>query len=129
MATKKEQRQQEAVEQAAIAYREKMQAVKALEKEIAPLKKLLTDHARALDVDSTEIGGITLERRTTKTGIINPERITPDWLYRIQKFGFSGVLKIGISTKEINPENTVLMDYLAEVDYAEKESVTYAVRI
>lgn len=129
MATKKEQRQQEAIEQAAASYREKMQTIKALEKEIAPLKKLLTDHARALGVDSTEIGGITLERRTTKTGVISPERINPDWLYRMQKFGFYGVLKIGISTKEINPENTVLMDYLAEVDYAEKENVTYAVRV
>lgn len=129
MATKKEQRQQEAVEQAAIAYREKMQAVKALEKEIAPLKRLLTDHARALGVDSTEIGGVTLEKRTTKTGVINQELIYPGWWCSMQRLGLSSVLKIGVNVKEVSSDNAKLMEHLAEVDYAEKESITYAVRI
>ena len=129
MATKKEQRQADSLEQAAVAYREKMQAIKALEKEAAPLKEMLLNHARALGVDSVELGGLTLERRVTKGGVINPERIDPTWIDCMQMGGYFGLLKISVNAKEVDPSDRVLAELLCDAGYREKENITYAVRI
>lgn len=125
----KEQRQAESLEQAAAAYREKMQAIKALEKEAAPLKEILLNHARTLGVDSVEIGGVTLERRTTKSGVIDQQRIDPTWVDCMQMGGYFGLLKISVNAKEVDPSDGVLAKYLCDAGYQVKENITYAVRI
>lgn len=130
--TKKQKRQEESIEQAAVMYREKMLAIKALEKEAAPYKKVLLDHAKELAVDSIEIAQVTLERRITPKGDIASEMVTPDWLYRMQRDGYSTLLKLGIDYKGVQASvsgDERLVSYLNEAGFTEKESVTYAVRI
>lgn len=129
--TKKQKRQEESIEKIATLYRDGMLALKELEKQLAPYKKTLLDHAKTLGVESVEIGSITLEKRTTVKGDISPELVTPDWLYRMRRDGYDKILKIGIDSKAVKAEtpNETFSGYLAEVGYTEKESVTYAIRI
>lgn len=131
MATKKEQRQEQSYEQMAAEYKEAMLQIKELEKKVAPHKKALTDYAKSTGVLSLEIGGVTLEKRVTPKGTIDQDQVTPDWLYRMQRDGFAGMLSLGIDYKAVQnglPDN-ILEDYLSEVGFAEKESTTYAIRL
>lgn len=131
MATKKEQRQEQSYEQMAADYKAIMLRIKDLEKKAAPHKKALTEYAKSIGVLSLEIGGVTLEKRVTPKGTINPSQVTPDWLYRMQRDGFSEMLSLGIDYKAVQaglPDN-ILEDYLAEVGFTEKESTTYAIRL
>lgn len=131
MATKKEQRQEQSYEQMAADYKAIILRIKDLEKKAAPHKKALTEYAKSIGVLSLEIGGVTLEKRVTPKGTINPSQVTPDWLYRMQRDGFSDMLSLGIDYKAVQaglPDNT-LEDYLAEVGFTEKESTTYAIRL
>lgn len=131
MTTQKKERQAVALEQAAASYREKMLAIKDLEKQVAPLKRLLTDHARALGVDSVEISGVTLEKRVTVKAEISPETLTPDLLDRLQLDGYSDLLKLSVDAKTVKNQlpDDRLTGYLNEIGYVEKESISYAVRI
>ncbi len=131
MKTKKEQRQEQSFEQMAVSYKELMLQVKELEKKAAPYKKALTDYAKSIGVLSLELGGVTLEKRTTPKGTINAAQVTPDWIYRMQRDGYSAMLSLGIDYKTVQaglPDNR-LEDYLTEVGFTEKESVAYAIRI
>lgn len=131
MATKKEQRQEQSIEQMAADYKAVMLQIKELEKKAAPNKKALTEYAKNVGVLSLEIGGVTLEKRVTPKGAIDPDQVTPDWLYRMQRDGFTGMLSLGIDYKAVQaglPDNQ-LEDYLAEVGFTEKETTTYAIRI
>lgn len=131
MATKKEQRQEQSIEQMAADYKALMLQIKELEKKAAPHKKALTEYAKGIGVLSLEIGGVTLEKRVTPKGMIDPSQVTPDWLYRMQRDGFAGMLSLGIDYKAVQaglPDNQ-LEDYLAEVGFTEKETSTYAIRI
>lgn len=131
MATKKEQRQEQSYEQMAADYKAIMLQIKELEKKAAPHKKVLTEYAKSIGVLSLEIGGVTLEKRVTPKGTIDQDQITPDWLYRMQRDGFSDMLSLGIDYKAVQaglPDN-ILEDYLAEVGFTEKESITYAIRL
>lgn len=131
MTTRKKERQSASLEQAAASYREKMLAIKDLEKQVAPLKRLLTDHARALGVDSVEISGVTLEKRVTVKAEISPETLTPDLLDRLQLDGYSDLLKLSVDAKTVKNQlpDDRLTGYLNEIGYVEKESISYAVRI
>ncbi|MBD9165880.1 MAG: hypothetical protein EGQ00_02345 [Parabacteroides johnsonii] len=131
MTTKKEQRQGQSIEQVAADYKALMLQIKELEKKAAPNKKALTEYAKGIGVLSLEIGGVTLEKRVTPKGTIDPGQVTPDWLYRMQRDGFAGMLSLGIDYKAVQaglPDN-ILEDYLAEVGFTEKETSTYAIRI
>lgn len=131
MATKKEQRQEQSFEQMAADYKDIMLQVKELEKKAAPHKKALTEYAKSIGVLSLVIGGVTLEKRVTPKGTIDQDQVTPDWLYRMQRDGFAGMLSLGIDYKAVQaglPDN-ILEDYLAEVGFNEKESTTYAIRL
>lgn len=131
MATKKERRQEQSIEQMAADYKAIMLQVKELEKKAAPHKKALAEYAKSIGVLSVEIGGVTLEKRVTPKGTINSSQVTPDWLYRMQRDGFSDMLSLGIDYKAVQaglPDN-ILEDYLAEVGFTEKESTTYAIRL
>lgn len=131
MATKKEQRQEQSIEQMATDYKEIMLQIKDLEKKAAPHKKALTEYAKSIGVLSLEIGGVTLEKRVTPKGAIDQDQVTPDWLYRMQRDGFASMLSLGIDYKAVQaglPDN-ILEDYLAEVGFTEKESTTYAIRL
>lgn len=131
MATKKEQRQEQSYEQMAADYKAIMLQVKELEKKAAPHKKALTEYAKSIGVLSLEIGGVTLEKRVTPKGTIDQDQVTPDWLYRMQRDGFSDMLSVGIDYKAVQaglPDN-ILEEYLAEVGFTEKESTTYAIRL
>ena len=131
MATKKEQRQEQSLEQMAADYKATMLQIKELEKKAAPHKKALTEYAKSIGVLSLEIGGVTLEKRVTPKGTIDADQVTPDWLYRMQRDGFSAMLSLGIDYKAVQaglPDN-ILEDYLAEVGFTEKETSTYAIRI
>lgn len=131
MATKKEQRQEQSIEQMATDYKEIMLQIKDLEKKAAPHKKALTEYAKSIGVLSLEIGGVTLEKRVTPKGAIDQDQVTPDWLYRMQRDGFADMLSLGIDYKAVQaglPDN-ILEDYLAEVSFTEKESTTYAIRL
>lgn len=131
MTTQKKERQAVSLEQAAASYREKMLAIKDLEKQAAPLKKLLTDHARALGVDSVEISGVTLEKRVTVKAEFSPEAFTPDLLDRLQLDGYSDLLKLSVDAKTVKNQlpDDRLTGYLNEIGYVEKENTSYAVRI
>lgn len=131
MATKKEQRQEQSIEQMAADYKAIMLQIKELEKKAAPGKKALTDYAKSVGVLSLEIGGVTLEKRVTPKGTIDPDQVTPDWLYRMQRDSFAGMLSLGIDYKAVQAglPNDLLEDYLTEVGFTEKESTTYAIRI
>lgn len=132
MATQKQKRQDESIEQAAIICRECILARKELEKKEAPFKKILLDYAKKLGQDSVEIEGITLEKRVTPKGDISYELVTPDWLYRMQRDGYGLLLKLGVDYKGVRavmPDDGRLTSYLDEVGFTEKESVTYAIRI
>lgn len=129
---KRQKRQEESIEKAAATYRESVLAIKAMEKEIAPLKKMLLDHAKELGLDSVEIAGITLEKRVTPKGDISYELVTPDWLYRMQRDGYGLLLKLSIDYKGVRAvvlDDRRLSSYLDEVGFTEKESVVYAIRI
>ncbi|WP_455627242.1 hypothetical protein [Parabacteroides johnsonii] len=131
MATKKEQRQEQSFEQMAADYKAIMLQIKELEKRAAPKKKSLTEYAKSIGVLSLELGGVTLEKRITPKGTIDPNLVTPDWLYRMQHDGFSNMLSLGVDYKAVQaglPDNR-LEDYLTEVGFTEKESVTYAIRL
>ena len=131
MATKKEQRQEQSIEQMATDYKEIMLQIKDLEKKAAPHKKALTEYAKNIGVLSLEIGGVTWEKRVTPKGTIDQDQVTPDWLYRMQRDGFAGMLSLGINYKAVQaglPDN-ILEDYLAEVGFNEKETTTYAIRL
>lgn len=131
MATKKEQRQEQSIEQIAADYKAVMLQIKELEKKAAPGKKTLTDYARSIGVLSLEVGGVTLEKRVTPKGTIDPDQVTPDWLYRMQDNGFARMLSLGIDYKAVQaglPDNQ-LEDLLTEVGFAEKETATYTIRI
>ena len=112
-------------------YKAIMLQVKELEKKAAPHKKALTEYAKSIGMLSLEIGGVTLEKRVTPKGTIDQDQVTPDWLYRMQRDGFSDMLSVGIDYKAVQaglPDN-ILEDYLAEVGFTEKESTTYAIRL
>lgn len=131
MATKKELRQEKSMEQIAADYKAVMLQIKELEKKAAPNKKMLTDYAKSIGVLSLEVGGVTLEKRVIPKGTIDQDQVTPDWLYRMQRDGFSDMLTLGIDYKAVRsglPDNT-LEDYLAEVGFNEKETTTYAIRL
>lgn len=131
MRTKKEQRQEQSIEQIAADYKDVMLQIKVLEKKAAPGKKALTDYAKSIGVLSLELGGVTLEKRVTPKGTIDADQVTPDWLYRMQRDGFSGMLSLGVDYKAVQAglPDEQLEDYLAEVGFTEKETVAYAIRI
>lgn len=132
MATKKEERQAQSMEQIAADYRALMLQVKELEKQAAPLKKSLTDYASAIGVLTLELGNVMLEKRVTVKGAIDDRRVTPDWLYRAQCAGLDAALSIGIDIKAVTDDMLVdgqTIALLDEVGFTQKEAVTYAVRI
>ena len=114
--------------QKAAKYKVIMLQIKELEKEASPFKKELTEYAKSVGVEeSIEIGGVTVERRVSVRNSIDNRKVTPDWLYRWQQVGYTNMLDISV-----NKQASILPEYdelLTEVDYEEKESISYAVRI
>ena len=111
----------------AIKYRELALQIKELEKQANPLKKRLTDYAKGLSLDTLEIGGLTIEKRTTPKASIDAGLVTPDWLYRLQTAGKYDLLDIGVEKEAISDGDA--RELLDEVGFETKESVTYAIRI
>ena len=131
MTTKKEKRQIESIEQMASKYREIMLEVKELEKKADPFKKAILEHAKSIGVASINLGCLSIEKRTSLKYQIDEDRITPDWLYRLQSSGFADVLSISLDNKIIKnkKQDDALCELLNEVDFQEKETFNYAIRI
>lgn len=126
MATKKI----EQLTQAAEVYRECMLQIKELEKQVAPYKRMLIEHAKSVILPNIDLGAVSLEKRTTEKAVINKQAITPDWLWRMQDNGYGDLINIGLDARKIEKANCKeLNDYLNEVGYEINESVSYAIRI
>ena len=111
----------------AAKYKEFALKIKEIEKQANPLKKRLTDYAKGLALDTLEIGGVTIEKRTSSKASIDANSVTPDWLYRMQTAGKYDLLNIGIDKEAIGDGDAYGL--LCEVGFEAKESVTYAIRI
>ena len=108
-------------------YKEFVLQIKELEKYANPLKKRLTDYAKGLAMDTLEIGGLTIEKRTTLKAIIDADSVTPDWLYRVQASGKYELLNIGVEKEVISDGDA--RGLFDEVGLETKESITYAIRV
>ena len=131
MKTTKEKRQQESIDQVAADYRSYMMQIKELEKKVAPAKKLLTDFAKTSNVPSLSVGGLTIEQRVTPKATISQDQVTTDWLDNMTDAGFGGLVTINVDYKGVQAQlpNDELEELLAEVDFEEKETITYAIRL
>lgn len=131
MATKKEQRQLETVNNSAARYIELKKQVDEMTKEMNLHKKICTDYAKGIEAESLELNGLKVERRTSIKGSIDKSLADPHWLWEMRENGYLDMLGIDIDAKQVPPadQDEVLARLLGQVGYTEKESVTYAVRI
>lgn len=130
MATKKEQRELDTVHTSAARYIELKKQVDELTKEMNLHKKVCTDHAKKIGAESLEIGDLKVDRRTSVKGIIDKALVDPHWLWEVQEGGYMDMLDINIDYKQIpEVQGDTLARLLKQVNFEEKESVTYAVRL
>lgn len=107
------------------AYKSIQLKIKELEKQAAPYKKKLQEWAKKEGItEPFEVGGLSIEPRTSSRAVFAQEKVNPDWLYRAQKDGFK--IKFAIEEKS---QTEYTAELLAEIDYSEKETTTYAIRI
>lgn len=120
--------QTDSMKQTAAQYRDIMLKIKELEKQAAPLKKILGDYAKSVNLISLNLGAVTLERRSTQKFLFRRDAITPDWLWRMQRDGCFDGVKIGIDPDKL-PDTPEAGAYMAEIGLETKESFTYALRL
>lgn len=122
-------KENEKIIQAAEIYRNLKSQIRELEKQAAPYKKILKEHAEAIGMESVDLGPIIIQKRTNyRTNVKNVD-ITPDWLRRIRKNGYDKVVTVVVDNKTtpaMNPPG--LMEFLEEVGYSRIGTVSYAVR-
>ncbi len=131
MATKKEQRQLETVNNSAARYIELKKQVDEMTKEMNLHKKVCTDYAKSIEAESLELNGLKVERRTSVKGCIDKSLADPHWLWEMRENGYLDILGIDVDAKRVPPadQDEKLANLLGQVGYTEKESITYAVRI
>ena len=125
MATKKEQRQLETVNNSAARYIELKKQVDEMTKEMNLHKKVCTDYAKSIEAESLELNGLKVK------GSIDKSLADPHWLWEIRENGYLDILGIDVDAKQVPPadQDERLANLLGQVGYTEKESITYAVRI
>ena len=122
-------RQQERLRETAARYASIASEMKRLEAEAAPLKDQLMQYARSVGVMAMDLGSLMIERRTRVTARIDEKRVTPDWLYRMQRDGYAHALSIKVDAKDLDPGDARAESYLKEVGYEERTADTYALRL
>ena len=122
-------RQQDRLREAAEAYARMATEVKELEARMAPLKKELTDYAASVGLTSLNLGALTIERRTTVTATVDPLKVTPDWLYRMQRDGYYHAVSVKVDPRKMNEDDERGNTYLVEVGLEEKARHSYHLRL
>lgn len=97
----------------ASSYAELMRQVKELEKQAAPFKAAITEFAKKADVVSLDLGEVTIEKRITEKGAFDKEKVSPDWLWRMQKDGFYHIVGIGLDNKKVAYPNSLIIQTLS----------------
>lgn len=122
-------RQQDRLREAAEAYARMATEVKELEARMAPLKKELTDYAASVGLTSLNLGALTIERSTTVTAIVDPLKVTPDWLYRMQRDGYYHAVSVKVDPRKMDEDDERGNTYLQEVGLEEKARHSYRLRL
>lgn len=122
-------RQQASLRETAARYAALAAEMKRLEALAAPLKNELTRYAQSVGVLALDLGAVMIERRTRTTAKVDQSRVTPDWLYRMQRDGYAPALKVTVDAKALEPGDARAEAYLGEVGYEERTTDTYAIRL
>jgi hypothetical protein len=119
--------QSKTLENAAAKYREYALQMKELEALAKPLKDQIVAYAKKVNVKTLKVGDVVVERRETLKAELDSRKVTPDWLYRLQRDGFGDLVEFKVGRAAA--EDAAAQPLMSEAGMTAEFAYSFAVKV